>query len=383
MNLHLIDHVKSNFKHKYKTNPILVFAPGRINLIGDHTDYNDGYVFPAAIDKGIVAAINKSNAEHSSIIALDVNEQLNFTLENTQSISSSDWKNYVIGVVAEIQKVGKQIGNFNLVFGGDIPVGAGLSSSAALENSVVFGLNELFQLGLSKKDMIFISQKAEHNFASVKCGIMDQYASMFGKKDTAILLDCQSLIASIVEIDLREYEILLINTNVKHNLAESEYNERRSTCELVASLLNLKSLRDASEKDLFSIKHQISVDYYQKILYVIQENQRVTQAFDAIKNNDLELFGKLLYASHKGLQHQYKVSCDELDYLVNKAKNTQYVLGARMMGGGFGGCTINFIKKDAVSAYSDSIKKSYQKHFNKECSIYNITLSQGTHLINI
>jgi len=231
--------------------------------------------------------------------------------------------------------------------------------------------------------MIFISQKAEHNYVGVKCGIMDQYASMFGQKDSAMLLDCQNLNASIVGIDSGKYEILLINTNVKHSLAESAYNERRSTCEKVASLLQIKTLRDASENDLLSIKDQISEIEHQKTLYIIQENKRVFKTFDAVKNNDLEQFGKLLYASHNGLQHQYKVSCDELDFLVNKANENPNVLGSRMMGGGFGGCTINFIKKEAVSAYSDSIKKSYQNHFNKECSFYSVTLSQGTHLINI
>ena len=381
MNQKLIEHIKSNFKSSFKTNPTLVFSPGRINLIGGHTDYNNGFVLPAAIDKGIVAAIDKSDSEYSSVVALDVNEQLDFSLKNTQTIKNGSWKNYVIGVVAEIQKFGKQLENFNLVFGGDIANGAGLSSSAALENSVVFGLNELYQLGLSKKEMIFISQKAEHNYVGVKCGIMDQYASMFGEENSAILLDCRNLEATTFNIDFKDFKVLLINTNVKHSLAESVYNERRSVCEKIALQLNINALRAASEKDLFTIKNKIPEDDYQKALYVTQENDRVLQASKAIKHNDIELLGKLLYASHKGLQHQYKVSCDELDFLVDYAKKNTDVVGARMMGGGFGGCTINIVKKDAIKAYKEDIAQAYKENFNANCSFYVVNLSAGTRVI--
>lgn len=381
MNNLLIQNIKHKYQSAFDNNPLLVFSPGRINLIGEHTDYNDGFVFPAAIDKGIIVALNISDASYSSVIAIDKKEELVFSLENIQPLKNGGWKNYIIGVVAEIQKKGKTIGNFNLVFGGDVPSGAGLSSSAALENSIVFGLNELFKLGLCKEEMIFISQKAEHNYVGVKCGIMDQYASMFGQKDSAILLDCQNLNASIVNIDLDEYEVLLINTNVKHSLAESAYNERRSTCETMASLLHIKTLRDASENDLFSIKDQISKDNYQKALYIIEENQRVLQAFDAVKNSDLVQLGKLLYASHNGLQHQYKVSCDELDFLVNTAKNNPNILGARMMGGGFGGCTINIIRKDTTQMIEKEIASAYKEKFKNDCSFYIVNFSQGTHLI--
>jgi len=381
MNRTLTEYIKSSFINKFETNPLLVFSPGRINLIGEHTDYNEGYVFPAAIDKGIIAAIQINDTNSSSVIALDLNEELNFSLKNIQPIKNGGWKNYVIGVVAEIQKTGKKLKNFNLSFGGDIPAGSGLSSSAALENSIVFGLNELFHLGLSKKEMIFISQKAEHNYVGVKCGIMDQYASMFGKKDAAILLDCQNLNAFVVDINLEEYNILLINTNVKHSLAESAYNERRTTCEHIASILNLKSLRETSENDLFSIKDQISIDDYKKGLYVIQENQRVLEASEAIKKNDIDLLGSLLYESHKGLQQQYKVSCDELDFLVDKTKENQNVLGARMMGGGFGGCTINIVKRDNLELFKKEIAQTYKENFNTECSFYVVNLSEGTRVI--
>ncbi len=381
MNTVLIENIKSNFINKYKAEPILIFSPGRINLIGEHTDYNDGYVFPAAIDKGIVVALNISDSSYSSVIAIDEKKEFVFSLENIQPLKNGDWKNYIIGIVAEIQKKVGAIGNFNLVFGGDIPSGAGLSSSAALENSIVFGLNELFKLGFSKEEMIFISQKAEHNYVGVKCGIMDQYASMFGQKNSAILLDCQNLNAKIVPFNLENYEILLINTNVTHSLAVSAYNERRSTCEKIAYLLNIKSLRDASESDLLSIKSQISETDYQKALYIIQENQRVLLAFDAIINNNPVLFGKLLYDSHKGLQHQYKVSCDELDFLVNLTKNNPNVFGARMMGGGFGGCTINIVKKDTIQLFKKEIALAFNNKFSTKCSFHLVKLSEGTRVI--
>jgi galactokinase len=381
MNLELINKIEAHFINNYKTQPILVFSPGRINLIGEHTDYNNGFVFPAAIDKGIVAALQKSDSKKSSIIALDINEQLDFSLNDIASVKNGGWKNYVLGVVSEIQKKEKILGNFNLVFGGDIPQGAGLSSSAALENSIAFGLNELFKLGLSKKEMIFISQKAEHNYVGVKCGIMDQYVSMFGKKDSAILLDCQSLIAQYVPFKLEDYEILLINTNVKHSLVESAYNNRKSICKNVALKLNIPTLRHADETSLLSIKNQITEADYQKTLYIIQENQRVHKAFDAIKKNTIDLFGELLYASHKGLQHQYKVSCDELNFLVDITKSNANVIGSRMMGGGFGGCTINIVRKNTVSLFEKEIAIAYNENFDKNCLFYLVKFSDGTRVI--
>jgi len=378
----LIKHIASTFKKKFKVEPLLINSPGRINLIGEHTDYNEGFVFPAAIDQVIITAIQKSKSKICTVVADDLSETHEFSLNNTEALKNGNWKNYILGVVAEIQKKGKHLNNFNLVFGGNIAIGAGLSSSAALENSIVFGLNELFDLKLSKEEMILISQKAEHNYAGVKCGIMDQYASMFGEKNKALFLDCRTVKASPIEIDLKDHELLLINTNVKHSLAESAYNDRRSVCEKVAQMLNISALRDASEKDLIKIKSSLTEDDFQKASYVIQENNRVKKALEVIKNRDLNSLGKLFYASHRGLQHQFKVSCSELDFLVEKAKESPFVIGSRMMGGGFGGCTINIIKKDSIPPYSDFIKKEYLKKFNAACSFYRIRLSKGTHLIN-
>lgn len=377
MNHLLVDIVKSEFLKTFNSNPLLVFSPGRINLIGEHTDYNNGFVFPAAIDKGIVTAIAKSSLETSTLIALNTGDKFEFSTNNVVPLKNGSWQNYILGVISEIQKTGKRIENFNLVFSGDIPIGAGLSSSAALENSVAIGLNELFNLNLTKKEMIFIGQKAEHNFVGVKCGIMDQYASMFGQKDSAILLDCENLEAKTIKLNLKDHSLLLINTNVKHSLAESAYNERRSICERVASKLGFDSLRKASSKDLLALKESLSKSEYQKALYVIQENNRVLDAFEAITRNDIRKLGELLFASHSGLKNQYEVSCKELDFLVNFAENSNSVIGARMMGGGFGGCTINLVKTNTLEQYKKEVSNSYYNAFNNNCSFYNIKLSEG------
>ncbi|MDO7171745.1 galactokinase [Mariniflexile sp. AS56] len=381
MNTTLTKKVQESFITTFSTKPLMIFSPGRINIIGEHTDYNDGFVFPAAVDKGIIAAIQKSDTNISTAFAIDMNESVSFELDKLKPSSEGSWENYVLGVVAEIQNRNRVVGNFNIAFSGDIPSGSGMSSSAALENSVVYGLNELFNLGLSKTEMILISQKAEHNYVGVNCGIMDQYASMFGIENNALLLDCRTVEAKPFEINFKEHELMLINTNVKHSLSDSAYNDRRSACENIASLLGIKALRDATEADLLTIKDQVTPENYQKALYVIQENNRALKASKAMTDGDLETLGALIYGSHEGLSKQYKVSCDELDFLVEQAKLNKHILGARMMGGGFGGCTINLISKDAVDAFKLTVSKAYKEKFNKDCSIYSVKLSNGTHVI--
>ncbi len=382
MNVALINTVKESFINKFQTEPMLIFSPGRINIIGEHTDYNDGFVFPAAVNKGIVAAIQKSDSNTSKAFAVDKQEVVEFNLNNLKPMAQGSWQNYILGVIAEIQNRSKTIGNFNIAFGGDIPGGAGMSSSAALENSVVYGLNELFKLDLSKHDMILISQKAEHNYVGVKCGIMDQYASMFGIENHALLLDCRTVTSTPFEINFKDHELILINTNVKHSLSDSAYNDRRSVCESISEMLKVKALRDATEFDLQGIKDKITPENYQKALFVIQENNRAVRASQAMKADDLETLGKLIYASHDGLQNQYKVSCEELDFLVEQARLNGHVLGARMMGGGFGGCTINLVTKNEAESFKASASKAYKEKFNKDCSIYAVELSNGTHVIN-
>lgn len=373
--------VTNTFEKTHGHKPMMVFSPGRLNIIGEHTDYNEGYVFPAAIDKGIYAAFGLSKTPLCTTEALDMKESYSFSLEKLAPIDQGGWKNYILGVIQGILDTGKKIAPFNLVFSGDIPGGAGLSSSAALENAVVFGLNELFNLGLSKEEMILISQKAEHSFVGVKCGIMDQFASMFGQKDTALLLDCRTIRARAFPIDLKDYQLLLINTNVKHSLSDSAYNQRREVCEKAAALLQIKSLRDARLEDIDAISDQLTEEAYQMARYVIEENARVVQAGIAMEENDIEQLGKLLYKSHDGLQHQYQVSCKELDFLVDMARDNPAIAGSRMMGGGFGGCTISIIKKDALQNHVEKVMAAYKKRFHIDCSVHEVSLSQGTHLI--
>jgi galactokinase len=381
MNKKLVKEVNKSFKDQFKTKPLLVFSPGRINLIGEHTDYNDGFVFPAAINRGIVLAISKSDSNVSKTYALNKNEIYEFNTKSIKPLKDGGWRNYILGVVSELQVLGKHFGNFNSVFAGNIPGGAGMSSSAALENSFVFGLNKLFNLGLSKTEMILVSQKAEHNFVGVECGIMDQYASMFGVKNSALLLDCRTIKSKPYKIDFKDYKLMLINTNVKHNLSESEYNDRRKVCENVSELMQIDALRDATKYDLDKIKEAISEDNYQKALYVINENNRVKLFSEAIKRDDIEALGDLLYRSHEGLSKNYKVSCVELDFLVDIAKENPNVLGSRMMGGGFGGCTISLVKKDTYKTFEKEVSKKFKKEFKKECSVYSVKLSQGTRFI--
>ena len=381
MNKKLVKEVKSSFKDQFKTKPLIVFSPGRINLIGEHTDYNDGFAFPAAINKGIALAISKSDSKVSKVYALNKNEIYEFTTENIKPLENGGWRNYVLGVVAELNMLGKNVGGFNSVFAGNIPGGAGMSSSAALENSFVFGLNKLYDLGLSKHDMILVSQKAEHNFAGVKCGIMDQYASMFGIKKSALLLDCRTVESQPYKIDFKDYKLMLINTNVKHDLSESAYNDRREVCERVSNLLHLDALRDASKEDLDRMKSDISEEDYQKALYVINENSRVKQFSEAIKKDDIEALGDLLYQSHEGLSTNYKVSCKELDFLVDRAKENPHVLGSRMMGGGFGGCTINLVKKEEFKTFKKEVSATYRAAFKYDCSVYSVKLSGGTQIV--
>lgn len=373
--------VRQHFQQKFSTEPILVFSPGRINLIGEHTDYNDGFAFPAAVDKGIYMAMGHTSKSVSTAVALDLDDAYQFSLKNIEPIVNGGWKNYIIGVVAEIQKLGIQIPNFNCVFSGDIPNGAGMSSSAALENSVVFALNELITLGLSKSQMINISQSAEHNFAGVKCGIMDQYASMFGVENSALQLDCRTVTSNPFHINFGDYRIMLINSNVKHELSESAYNERRAVCEKVSNLLKIKALRDATLADLENHRSKIVAEDFPKVSYVVEENARVQEFSKAIELGDLVRLGKLLYASHDGLSKKYKVSCEELDFLVDATRDNSKILGARMMGGGFGGCTINLIHKDEVASFTSEIEQKFKEKFQKECSIYHVKLSEGTHLI--
>ena len=382
MNTQLINNIKETFTEKFNTECVLISSPGRINFIGGHTDYNEGFVLPAAIDKGIIAGIQKTENTFCTAFALNKEETFTFSLDDDlQPIKNGNWKNFIIGVIAEIEKLGIKIKPFNIVFGGDIPDGSGLSSSAALENSIVFGLNTIFDLQLTKHQMILISQKAEHNYVGVKCGIMDQYASMFGEENSVLYLDCRTQKATPIQLELGDYGLVLINSNVKHNLAEAAYNDRRSVCEKAAKMLHVPFLRDATLENLSTLKNKLSKEDYLKAAYIIEEIERTQFAAKALIENDLRKFGELLFKAHEGLRTKFKITCDELDFLIDKAKENPKVLGARMMGGGFGGCTINVVHKDELNNFIEEVTTTFHQKFNTKCSVEFIKLSQGTHQI--
>ena len=386
--MYIANKILETFKKHFNQNPVIVQSPGRINLIGEHTDYNMGLVFPATIDKYIFVAIAKSNDNISTIYSVDLNEILQIDLNKLEKQEKGSWKNYVIGVISELINKGKTPENFNLVFGGNIPIGAGMSSSAALENGIVFGLNKLFDLKLETREMIDISIAAEHNFADVNCGIMDQFSNLNGKKDNAILLDCSDLSFNHIPIKFDEFQLLLINTNVKHQLSDSPYNQRKESCRKGYEILNKKypgltSLSDANISQLNSVKTEMPHKIYNRCKYVIEENDRVKQSVVAIKNKDWNKLGNLLFASHEGLSKLYEVSCEELDFLVEIAQKDDSVSGSRMMGGGFGGCTINLVKKNAIDQFRSKAEISYYNKFGIKPDTYLVNITDGTKIIEI
>ncbi|MDI9879889.1 galactokinase [Flectobacillus longus] len=364
---------------------ITVRAPGRINLIGEHTDYNDGYVLPASIDKAIYFSISPRTDNECHVVAFDLDSATVFSVDNPVA-SEYSWCNYLIGVVDELQKAGKQFGGFNLVFGGDIPLGAGVSSSAAVETGLSFAINYIYELGLSTLQMVQISKAAENNFVGVNCGIMDQFASMFGKKDSVIRLDCRDLSYQYFPIALPEHAVVLCNTGVKHSLGDSEYNTRRLECEEALRLIaiqfpSIKSWRDVSFDMLAQVQASMTDVVYRRAKYVIGEIERVEVACEALSQYDLATFGQKMYETHHGLQHDYEVSCPELDFLVDQTKNNPAVIGSRMMGGGFGGCTVNIVEKTQLDALISQLTEAYQKEYNRELVYYVVALTNGTELV--
>tara|TARA_R110002051_G_scaffold63132_5_gene114946 strand:+ start:57624 stop:58757 length:1134 start_codon:yes stop_codon:yes gene_type:complete len=362
---------------------IIVESPGRINLIGEHTDYNLGLVLPTAIDKKITLKLRKNGDLTScKIYSVNNNQILELCLEKIEK-SDINWENYILGVLDELQKLNCSITGFDCIIQSDLPIGSGLSSSAALECGLASGLNTLFNLKLSKNTIVTLSRAAEHNFVGTKCGIMDQYASVMSRSGFVIMLDCRNLEANFIPLNLNDYQLLLLNTNVSHSLADSEYNTRLYDCEAGLKIIqknypNIQSLRDVSFDMLRASKEIMSTTIYGRCEYILEENARVVEASKALKNNDLELLGKLIYDSHEGLQYKYEVSCSELDFLVEFSRDKNYILGSRMMGGGFGGCTINLIHKDAIPSYKSEVSKAYQQKFNLNLDIYTAMPSEGT-----
>ncbi len=367
---------------------LTIASPGRINLIGEHTDYNMGYVFPAAIDRRIEFRIRRNGSQHEChVYSVDFKKLLSLSLENVRP-SNEEWENYILGVIHEIQKLGHPLSGFDCQLRSNLPIGAGISSSAAMECGIAFALNELFDLGMSKMDIILASQRAEHNFVGTQCGIMDQYASVMGEENQALLLDCRDITHQMIPLQTEPYSLILLNTNVSHNLSSSGYNDRKADCETGVEMLQnagmkIQSLRDVSEEELLGHKDILPQVVFRRCLYVIQENQRVLLAAKALKKNELSRFGDLLYQSHAGLQNLYEVSCPELDFLVDFSRNHHSVLGSRMMGGGFGGCTINLIHRDHLQPYVEQVSTAYKETFGIDLDPIPIRPSKGTSLVDV
>ena len=356
-------------------------SPGRVNMIGEHTDYNGGFVFPGAVDKGIVAAIRLNGTDKVRAFALDLNESAEFGL-NEQDKPAQSWACYIFGVCREIIKRGGVIGGFDTVFAGDVPLGAGMSSSAALESTFAFALNQLYNLGIEKFELARIGQSTEHNYCGVKCGIMDQFASVHGKAGHLMRLDCRSMEYSYFPFDPTKhgYRLMLVNSCVKHELVGSPYNDRRASCERVAAVLGQEFLRGATMEQLESIKDQISEEDYLRARYVIGEEQRVLDVCDALERDDYQTVGERMYQTHWGMSRDYEVSCEELDFLVTIAEHCG-VTGSRIMGGGFGGCTINLVKEELYDNFVKTVTEQFAEKYGHKPEIYPVVISDGSRIL--
>jgi galactokinase len=365
---------------------IIVKSPGRINLIGEHIDYNGGHVLPAAIDRKVILEFHKNDNGQCHVRSVDEGD-FAFDIQNPLQISDTHWENYVLGVVDGIQKARpNQLGGFDCVISSELPIGAGISSSAALECGVAKGLNELFDLGLSNLELIEISRMAEHNFVGTKCGVMDQFAVTMSKRKKLLLLNCETLDYKLIDAEFAPYKILLLNTNVSHNLATSEYNTRREECEEALAVIQkghtqYPFLADVPEVIIETYKEKLSGKIYQRALFVSRENARTLKAAELIQSGDIKGFGELMYQTHEGLSKNYEVSCPELDFLVDLSKDIPQVVGSRMMGGGFGGCTINLVEESFVNEFMDLASNAYKQKFDINLTSILVATSNGVETI--
>lgn len=374
------DKLRTAFIERFSSNPVFYASAGRINLIGEHTDYNGGFVFPGAIDKYIMTAININGTDKVRLYSVDMDQYTEFGLREEDK-PAEQWACYVFGVCREVIKRGFEVKGFDAVFAGNVPLGAGLSSSAALESCFAYALNDLFNDNkISIFELALIGQSTEHNYCGVNCGIMDQFASVFGKKDCLIRLDCRSLEFKYFPFKPVGYKLVLVNSQVKHELVDSPYNKRRESCERVAKTLGVETLRDADMSMLEAAKNQISDEDYKRAMYVIGEKQRVLDVCEALEKGDYETVGQRMYETHQGLSKDYEVSCEELDFLNDVAKECG-VTGSRIMGGGFGGCTINLVKEELYDTFVQTAKTKFNEKYGIEPIIIDVVISDGAHKV--
>lgn len=383
-----IDYVRSRFVKHFDGQTGNVYAsPGRINLIGEHTDYNGGFVFPGAIDKGIMCEIRPNGTNKVMAYSIDLKDRVEFDIDDEKGPKAS-WARYLYGIVQEMKKRGVDVKGFNTAFAGDVPLGAGLSSSAALESCYAYALNDLFgENKVSKWDMVLAGQATEHNYCGVNCGIMDQFASVFGMEGKLMRLDCRSREFEYFPFEPKGYRLVLVDSVVKHELASSAYNDRRKSCENVVVALQKKypektieTLRDADWDMLNAVKDEVSEEDMKRATFVLGEKDRVLAVCDALNAGDYETVGKKMYETHHGLSKEYEVSCEELDYLNDIARENG-VTGSRIMGGGFGGCTINLVKEDLYDHFIADVKKKYAERYGKEPKIYDVVIKDGSRKI--
>ena len=368
--------VKQTFADRFGGESAVYASPGRINLIGEHTDYNGGFVFPGAVDCGIVAAIRSNGTDRVRAYSIDLGESSEFGLEEKDA-PAEGWAKYIFGVCREMAKLGVEVRGFDCAFSGDVPLGAGMSSSAALESTFAYALNDMFADNrIDKFSLAKVGQMTEHHYVGVNCGIMDQFASVFGKKGNLMRLDCRSMEFEYFPFDPKGYRLLLVNSVVKHELVDSPYNKRRESCERVAKTLGIETLRDADFADLEAVKEKISEEDYKRARYVIGEKQRVLDVCEALEKGDYETVGARMYQTHWGMSRDYEVSCEELDFLVELAERCG-VTGSRIMGGGFGGCTINLVKDELYDNFVATAKREFNEKFGHEPKIYDVVISDG------
>ena len=372
--------IQEKFRTLFGTEGELFTSAGRINLIGEHTDYNGGYVFPGAIDKCIIAEIKLNGTSKVRAFALDKDEYVEFGL-NEEDLPQQSWAHYLFGVCRETIKRGGKVEGFDTVFAGDVPLGAGLSSSAALESTFAYAINYLFQNGIDKFELAKIGQATEHNYCGVKCGIMDQFASIFGKAGSLIRLNCKTLEYKYFPFNPEGYKLVLIDTRVEHELASSAYNKRRASCENAAAAIRknhpeVEFLSDAKRVWLDEVRAEIPEEDFLRAEYVIGEVQRVLDVCDALERGDYETVGEMMYQTHFGLSKLYEVSCEELDFL-NKLARKCEVTGSRVMGGGFGGCTINLVKEELYDSFVKTAVEQFTEKFHHEPRVYDVVISDG------
>jgi galactokinase len=380
----MIKEIRRQFQQYFEKQGLLVAAPGRVNLIGEHTDYNDGFVLPGAVDKRIYVSIAKNESNALNVYAGQYKEQLAFSLDAIQPVKG--WPTYLLGMIFHLRKLGHAIGGVDVWVDGNVPVGAGMSSSAALCSAFGFALNELFGLGLTRMQLALTAQKTEHSFAGVKCGIMDQFASLHGKAGHVMKLDCRSLEYEYIPFDFPDYKIVLVNTMVSHSLAGSEYNIRRQQCEEGVAVLHkyfpaVLSLRDVSIEQLDRYKKELTEVVYRRCHFIVNENKRLLMGTALLATGEIMAFGQLMFMAHEGLSKWYEVSCEESDFLVEQARSFDGVAGSRQMGGGFGGCTINIVKNEKVDRFIEYAQTAYEKQFNKIPEAYIMQIEEGTRVI--